>query len=86
MRSKRLDDIMGNYEGIIRDNLAGYREKLDTINGERASIVEGYEKVVAMLAERVEEGREIAAKFNRLKEEIKDTKIVEDLARLGIQL
>jgi hypothetical protein len=34
----------------------------------------------------VEEGRDIAAKFNRLKEEIKDTKIVEDLAKLGIQL
>ena len=86
VRSKRLDEIMGNYEGIIKDNLAGYKEKLDAINGERASIVEGYEKVVAMLAERVEEGREIAAKFNKIKEEIKDTKIVEDLAKLGIQL
>jgi len=86
VRSEKLDGIVGNYEGIIRDNLAGYKGKLDVINGERASIVEGYEKVVAMLKERVEEGREIAAKFNTLKEEIKDTKIVEDLAKLGIHL
>jgi len=85
-RNKKLDDIMGNYEGIIKDNLAVYKEKLDAVNKERASIVEGYEKVVAMLTNRVEEGREIAEKFNTFKEEIKDTKIVEDLAKLGIHL
>jgi hypothetical protein len=85
-RNSKLDEIKGDYEGIIKDNLAGYKEKLDAVNRERASIVEGYEKVVAMLTERMEEGREIAAKFNKFKEEIKDTKIAEDLARLGIQL
>jgi DNA repair exonuclease SbcCD ATPase subunit len=85
-RNKKLDDIMGNYEGIIKENLAEYKEKLDAVNKERASIVDGYEKVVAMLTERVEEGRELAEKFNKIKEEFKDTKIAEDLARIGIEL
>jgi hypothetical protein len=85
-RNKKLDDIMGNYEGIIKENLVEYKEKLDAVNKERASIVDGYEKVVAMLTERVEEGRELAEKFNKIKEEFKDTKIAEDLARIGIEL
>jgi hypothetical protein len=83
--NNKLVDIKDEYDHL-KDKVIEYSEKLDVAKKETVAVASEYDSIVDMLKARVEDGREIVEKFNTLKEAIKDTPIMEELTKLGVEL